>query len=407
MNTFKQTKLANGLTVVTETMPHVESVSLGVYVRTGSRTENAEIAGVAHFLEHMAFKGTEKRSAEDIAREIEDVGGHINAYTSRETTAYHLKLLKEDTELGIDILSDILQNPTFKQEEFEREQGVIMQELAASLDEPEEIVFDKLQETVYPNSAMGLSILGNKHSIQNMSVQKLKDFMADYYHTDNMVISAAGNLNHAEFVRLCETYFTKIPHRNKKGIITPDYAAGTVETLKDLEQAHIALCYKAMSSTDEHFYAANIFTSILGGGMASRLFQEIREKRGLAYSIYSYLASYSDCGNFGIYAGTDHSKVAETIEVVQDEIEKLKANITEKEIQRAKVGLIAGLKMSLESTDSRMGRMAKNQFIYGRHMEIEEIVTDIEKLTEKDILTAADSMTDPSTLAISVLKRPS
>lgn len=405
MEIYNETKLSNALTITTEHMPHVESISMGVYVRTGSRTENEENSGVAHFLEHMAFKGTDKRTAEDIAAEIEDVGGAINAYTSRETTAYHLKLLKEDTELGVDMLSDILQNPTFLEEEFKREQGVILQELAASLDEPEEIVFDNLQKTIYPNSAMGWSILGNKQSITNMSVTKLKTFMESYYHPQNMVISASGNVNHKDFVALCEKYFNKLKVNNKKSIITPEYHTGVIHTHKDLEQSHIVMCYNAMSSVDPHFYAANIFTSILGGGMASRLFQEIREKRGLAYSIYSYLASYSDCGNFGIYAGTDASQVEETIQVVQEEIERLKNDMTEHEINRAKIGLIAGLKMSLESTDSRMGRMAKNQFLYGRQMPVEEIVADIEKITVDDIKAAADAMTDKSTLSISTLGR--
>lgn len=403
--TYKQTILSNGLTITTESMSHVESISIGVYVRTGSRTETASTSGAAHFLEHMAFKGTKKRSAEDIAREIEDVGGIINAYTSRETTAYHLKLLKENTELGIEILSDILQNPTFLEEEFKREKDVILQELAASLDEPEEIVFDELQEITYPNCAMGWSILGNKQSITDMSVEKLKKFMQTHYHPKNMVLSASGYLDHQEFVNLCQKYFINLTQKDKQNIIKPIYHTGVIHTFKDLEQSHIVMSYDAMSNTDPHFYAANIFTSVLGGGMASRLFQEVREKRGLAYNIYSYLSSYSDCGSFGIYAGTDASKVDETIQVVGQEIENLKENITEEEMKRAKIGLISGLKMSLESTDSRMGRMAKNIFLYGRYMPIEEIVKDIENITLKDCQNAAEIMCNPKKLAISTLGR--
>jgi predicted Zn-dependent peptidase len=403
--TYAQTKLRNGLTITTETMLHVESISMGVYIRTGSRAETADISGVAHFLEHMAFKGTEKRNAEDIAREIEDVGGNINAYTSRETTAYHLKILKEDMELGVDILSDILQNPTFLEDEFKREQGVILQELAASLDEPEEIVFDNLQETIYSDTAMGWSILGNKQSIAKMSVEKLKKFMQAHYHPENMVISAAGHLNHQEFVDLCQKYFTKLSNQAKQKIITPTYHTGTAHTFKDLEQSHIVMSYEAMSNTDPNFYAANIFTSVLGGGMASRLFQEVREKRGLAYNIYSYLSSYSDCGSFGIYAGTDASQVEDTIDVIDQEIKKLKQNITEQEINRAKIGLISGLKMSLESTDARMGRMAKNIFLYDRYMPIEEIITNIEKISITDCQKAANTMSNPKTLSISTLGR--
>ncbi|KAB8151223.1 insulinase family protein [Kordia sp. TARA_039_SRF] len=405
MDTFNQTTLANGLTVVTETLPHVESVSMGVYVRTGSRTETAENSGVAHFLEHMAFKGTHSRSAEEIAMAIEDVGGNINAYTSRETTAYHLKVLKEDAELGVDILSDIIQNPAFLEEEFKREQGVILQELAASLDEPEEIVFDNLQEIIYPDHAMGWSILGTKKSILEMNIPKLKAFMKSYYHPENMVVSIAGNIQHQTAVDLCTGYFNKLTGQQKTVNTSPTYHAGARNTHKDLEQSHIALCFNAMSSTDPHFYAANIFTSILGGGMTSRLFQEIREKRGLAYSIYAYLASYSDCGTFGIYAGTDASQVQATIEVAQQEIQKLQQNITVKELNRAKVGLLAGLKMSLESTDSRMGRMAKNHFLYGRHMTIEEIVNDIERITLDEVIHASKVMTNPDDLALSTLGR--
>lgn len=400
---YQETKLSNGLIVASEHMASIESASVGVYVRTGSRAENEKNNGVAHFLEHMAFKGTVNRSAEDIAREIEDVGGNINAYTSRETTAYHLKVLKEDLPLAVDILGDILQNSTFNEEEIEKERLVILQELGQSIDEPDEMVFENLQSMTYKNHPMGRSILGTADTVNSINVDDLKEFMAKHYTAENMILSATGNVNHDEFVALAEKHFANLNHGTDDVYTAPTYTAGEYISHKELEQVHVVLSYEGFGISHPAYYAANIWVSILGGGMSSRLFQEVREKRGLAYNVYSYLSNHSDCGTFGIYAGTGKDSVDELLEVIDKEVEKSLTTITEAELNRAKAQLIAGVRMSQESTDSRMGRIARNLFVYKRFVPLSEIIEQVQAVDIEAVQNAGKLLSNKNTRALSIL----
>tara|TARA_R110000868_G_scaffold218576_1_gene469066 strand:- start:228421 stop:229641 length:1221 start_codon:yes stop_codon:yes gene_type:complete len=403
MSSYQETRLDNGFIIASECMPWVESASVGIYVRTGSRAETEQNNGVAHFLEHMAFKGTHKRSSEDIAREVEDVGGNINAYTSRETTAYHLKVLKEDLPLAVDILGDILQNSTFLEEEIERERQVILQELSETLDSPDEIVFENLQEITYPNHPMGRSILGTAKTVKSITVQDLRDFMDKHYTANNMVLSAVGNIQHEELVALGKKYFSNLKVAPKTEYIAPVYTGTDKIVKKKLEQVHIVMSYDGIPITHDAYFAANIWVSVLGGGMASRLFQEVREKRGLAYNIYSYLSNHSDCGTFGVYAGTGKESVQELLSVIDQEIARSLTDISEAELKRAKAQLIAGVRMSQESTDSRMGRIARNLFIYNRFVPLDEVIAGVENVTVEDVQNAGKILTNKATRALSIL----
>ena len=286
--TIRSTTLENGLRVVSDPMLSVESVSLGIWVDVGTRHENPKINGISHLLEHMAFKGTKRRSALAIAEEIEAVGGYINAYTTRESTAYYVRVLKKDVELGLDLLADILQNSTMETDELERERAVILQEIHQANDNPDDVIFDNFQETAYPEQAMGLQILGNAKVVSSLGRELVVDYMNDHYNSNTMVLSAAGKIDHDELVNLAHNSFKNLPP-GRKAIEEPAlYAGGQNLKTRTLEQAHIILGFEGVSYEDPDFHATSVLSTLLGGGMSSRLFQEIREKRGLAYSIYSF-----------------------------------------------------------------------------------------------------------------------
>ena len=383
------TTLPSGLTVVTERMERVETVSLGAYVGTGTRYEQAEENGVSHFLEHMAFKGTERRSAAAIAEAIEDVGGHINAYTSREQTAYYVKLLKEDLPLGADIIGDILCHSTFEAAEFERERGVILQEIGQANDTPDDIVFDHFQAAAYRDQAMGWPTLGTEPVIRALAPETLRRYMGAHYAPSNMVVAAAGNLHHDHVVELVERHFADLPRQHPAPAMPARYTGGEFREERDLDQVHIILAFPGVAYTDPDFHAAMLLSTLLGGGMSSRLFQEIREKRGLVYSIYSFAFPASDSGLFGIYAGTGESEAAELIPVTLGELAKVQTEITEAELRRARAQVKAGLLMSLESTGSRCEQIARQWQIFGRIVPVPEIVAKIEAVTEADIRRVA------------------
>jgi len=403
MSGYKETKFSNGLTVVSDHMSSVESASVGVYVRSGSRSEVPLNNGVAHFLEHMAFKGTERRTAEEIAREIEDVGGNMNAYTSRETTAYHLKMLKEDLPLAVDILGDILLNSTFEQQELERERGVILQELGETLDTPDDVVFENLQEVMYPNQPLGRSILGTEETIKAMSREQLQHFMSENYTASNMVISAAGHVDHDALVGLVEEHFANVNTVTAPEIEKGVYQAGAHIQQKELEQVHLALSWEGVNAHAPEYYDASVWTAVVGGGMASRLFQEVREKRGLAYSIFGYMSQYKDTGSFGVYAGTARKDVPELLQVLQTELAKAGESITDEELRRAKAQISAGVRMSQESTDARMGRMARDMFIEKRHVPLSEILQKVDAVTVDSACLAGRNMTVVEKRALSAL----
>ncbi|GFE92682.1 M16 family metallopeptidase [Acetobacter persici] len=394
------TRLPSGLIVVTERMERVETVSFGAYVSTGTRDETAEENGVSHFLEHMAFKGTERRSALQIAEEIENVGGHINAYTAREQTAYYVKLLKENLDLGIDIIGDILTHSTFDPTEIERERGVILQEIGQANDTPDDVVFDHFQATAYPNQPMGRPTLGTEDLIRTMSRDTLMRYMSAHYTTGNMVVAAAGNLHHEDVVRQVERHFADLGTTSLIPGTPSIYGGGEFRQEKDLDQAHVVLGFPSVGYNDPDYYAALMLSLLLGGGMSSRLFQEIREKRGLVYSVYSFNAPFLDGGVFGIYAGTGEKECAELVPVTLEELKKVQKNVGEDELARARAQLKASLLMSLESTGSRCEQIARQLQLFGRLIPVAETVARVEAVTTEDIRrVAARIFTQKPTLA--------
>ncbi|HEX7007970.1 MAG TPA: pitrilysin family protein [Alphaproteobacteria bacterium] len=390
--TVEVTTLKNGLRVATAAMPHVETVSLGIWVGVGTRDEPAECNGVAHLLEHMAFKGTTCRSARDIAEEIEAVGGHLNAYTSRESTAYFAKVLKQDVPLAIDILADILQHSTFDEEELAREREVVLQEIGQALDTPDDIIFDHFQEAAFPDQPLGRPVLGQAAVVGAMPRQALVDYMSSRYQAQHMVLAAAGNVRHEDVVSLAERHFTELPSGGANGRAPARYQGGAYRESKDLEQLHLVLGFPGIAFDDPDYYVYSVYSTLLGGGMSSRLFQEVREKRGLAYSIYSFSGSFVDGGLFGIYAGTGATQVEELIPVIGDQMEAVARAPDEAEIARARNQIKAGLLMSLESTNARSEQLANQLLVYGRPIPTAEIVERIDAVDAAAIRRVADRL---------------
>ncbi len=397
--TVKVTRLANGMRVVTDRMESVETVSIGVWVDVGTRHEPAAINGVAHLLEHMAFKGTARRSALDIATEIEAVGGHVNAYTSREHTAYYAKVLKADVGLAVDILSDIVQHSAFDPAELERERTVILQEIGQAQDTPDDVIYDLFQERAYPNQPMGQPVLGRADIIKTVHRDQVAGYLNDTYAAPGMLLVAAGNLTHEALVALAEKSFTALSPRSKATTEAARYEGGDHREERDLEQAHILLGFPGIAFSDRDYYAASLLSTAFGGGMSSRLFQEIREKRGLVYSIYSFAHSYSDGGIFGVYAGTGEDQAGELMPVLCDELKKLADGLLPVELERSRAQLKAGLLMSMEGTTARCEQQASHMLIYGRPLDPVELVKHIDAVDEDAVRRVARRLTSgPPTL---------
>lgn len=386
------TKCQNGLRIVTDIMPEIETISLGAWVNIGSMYEPKEINGISHLLEHMVFKGTKKRTAKQIAEEIENVGGYFNAATSRETTAFYIKVLKEDLNLAIDILSDILLNSTFETTEFNREKSVVLQEISQSIDTPDDIIFDYFQECAYPNQPCGRPILGSVEIVQSISRETLHEYLKNNYTPDRMVISASGNLDHNIFVSLIQKAFVKLEQKEGFSALDARYVGGEKRIIKDIEQANIVLGFPGVTIYDDNYFASNILSTILGGGMSSRLFQEVREKRGLTYSVYSFSSSSSKGGLFGIYAGTGENETNKTLEVICDELKKIQEHISEEELQRAKAQFKAGILMSLESPTNRSEQNAGHLLVFNRLIEKEELIEKINKVSLNDIYSLSKNI---------------
>ncbi|MGH7121445.1 MAG: M16 family metallopeptidase [Acetobacteraceae bacterium] len=386
---IRVTRLGSGLIVITEKMPRVETVSIGAYVAAGARFETAEENGISHFLEHMAFKGTERRSAAVIAEEIESVGGHINAYTAREQTAYYVKLLKEDLNLGADIIGDILGHSTFEPQELERERSVILQEIGQANDTPDDIIFDHFQEAAYPDQPVGRPVLGTAAVVERLKRGSLLSYMRTHYGAGNVVLAGAGALTHERVVALAERHFTDLPAHQSRAAPPADYHGGEHREVRDLDQVHIVLGFPSVGYADPDFYPVLLLATLLGGGMSSRLFQEVREKRGLVYSIYSFSVPYHDGGLFGIYAGTGEKEVAELMPVVVEELRKVQSEVGEAELARARAQAKASLLMSLESTGSRCEQLARQWQVYGRVIPTDETVAKIAAVGVADVERAA------------------
>ncbi len=393
--------------VVSDPMPSLETAAVGIWVDTGARHESLEENGISHVLEHMAFKGTESRSALDIAESIEAVGGHLNAYTSRDQTAYYARVLKDDVPLATDILGDILQHSIFEDEELLREKEVIVQEIGQTNDTPDDIIFDHLQETAYAGQAVGRSILGTAERVRGFSRETVSDYMKNRYLASKMVLSASGAVDHDELVAHAEACFSDLPLDGATDMEAASYTGGEYREERDLEQVHFALSVPGLSYQDDDFYAVQILSGLLGGGMSSRLFQEVREKRGLCYSVFSFSSSFADSGLFTVYAGTGEQQIGELGQVICDELIKVTEEITEAELARAKAQHKAGLLMGQENPAARCEVHARQLLIYDRIVSTSEITQKIESVTPAQLTSLANRLFSgarPSLAALGPIK---
>ena len=386
--------LSNGLRVVTEHMPGLESAALGIWVLAGGRHERVEQNGIAHFLEHMAFKGTTTRSALQIAEAIEDVGGFINAYTSREVTAYYTRVLREDTSLALDVIADILMNPVFDQREIEVERGVILQEIGQAHDTPDDVIFDWLQEEAYPDQPIGRTILGPSERVSAFSREDLLRFVAEHYGPEQMILSAAGAVDHDQLVKEAEAKFGSLAKRPLIEATPSLFRGGQKIVEKDLEQVHFTIGFDSPNYRDPDIYTAQIYGTAMGGGMSSRLFQEIREKRGMCYTIFAQAGAYSDTGLTMLYAGTSAEQIEELALVCMDEMKRAAEDMSEAEVQRARAQMKAGLLMGLESPSSRVERMARMIQIWGRVPDLSETIERVDAVGTYDVRKFAEALVD-------------
>jgi processing peptidase subunit beta len=383
------TELGSGLKVATRAMPQAHSLSVGIWVNAGARDERDSETGIAHMLEHMAFKGTKRRSARDIATEVENVGGYMNAHTSREETAYYLRLLPEYLDMGIDILADILTEPTMPDEEIERERGVIIQEIGQSLDTPDDIVFDMFANASYGTHTLGRPILGSVDSVSGFSRDNLKGFMARHYGAGQMLVTGSGAVDHDDFVRRVETRLAGLETAEHARRTAPQWLGGRLVETRDLEQTHLVIGLPSFGAQDDRRYALMLLSTLFGGGMSSRLFQEVREKRGLCYSIFSFASMYSDSGHFGIYAGTSAAQANEMLSVTASQLAELAAGVGSEELDRAKAQLRASLVMARESVAGCGESLARQIMLFGTPQDDAELLERIIGVSAADVSAVA------------------
>jgi predicted Zn-dependent peptidase len=389
----ERSELANGLIVISHAMPEVETISLGIWVGAGSRSEGNSEHGIAHFLEHMAFKGTARRSARDIAEEIEAVGGDLNAATSVDSTAYYSRVMRKDLPLALDILSDILLEPGFDSVELARERDVILQEIAASMDSPDDIVFDLVSEAAFPNQPVGRPILGTAASVSGFGRNHLGAYLGTHYHGPNMVLAAAGAVDHAALVAEAER---RLAGFHKKSPPQPDkarYAGGIKRSDKPFEQTHLVLAFEAPHYRAPDYFTAQILAGALGGGMSSRLFQEVRERRGLCYAIYAFATGLTDSGMFSIHAAGAPERAHDLFAVIRDELVlAAERGFTEAELGRVKAQLKMGLLAGLESSSARAEQLARQILIHGRILTTEELIERVERVQAGDIQSLVERL---------------
>jgi len=390
--TVRITTLNNGLRIITDDMPGIVTTTLGLWVEVGTRHEPPQINGISHFLEHIAFKGTTTRSAKQIAEEIENVGGHLNAYTSRENTAYHARVLEEDVPLALELIADIIQNSIFEKEEISREREVILQEIGQAFDTPDDIIFDYFQETAFPHHPLGRPILGRPAIIHKITGEDLKNYMKQEYTAPRMVFAATGAINHDQIVSLCQKHFTHLATHPTEDFAKASYQGGQFFDNRDLEQIHILLGFESCPYGHPDYYPLSVFSNLIGGGMSSRLFQEVREKRGLVYSIYSFITTFRDAGLFGIYAGTGENQVQDLLPTIKRVLKDFSKTLDDKEMNRSKAQLKAGLLMALENTSSRCEQLAQQMMIYKRHVPPQEIIEKVNEVSREDLLAAAERL---------------
>jgi len=384
--------LSNGFRIVVEPMPGLHSTALGIWITAGGRHERLDQNGIAHFLEHMAFKGTKRRSALQIAEEIEDVGGYINAYTSREMTAYYARVLEDDVPLAMDVISDIVLNPVFDPSEIEVERGVILQEIGQVLDTPDDVVFDWLQEVAYPGQPIGRTILGPSERVQGFARTDLERFVAEHYGPERMILSVAGAVDPETILAEAERLFGHLPRGGGDTSDRATFAGGERREVKALEQVHFALAFETPGYRDDALYAAQVYSTALGGGMSSRLFQEIRERRGLCYTIFAQTGAYADTGMTTIYAGTSAAQIGELAEITVDELRRAAEDMTEAEVARARAQLKAGLLIGLESPSARAERLARLVSIWNRVPGLDEVIGKIDAVDRARVTAFAERL---------------
>jgi len=403
----KQTTLSNGLTIVTETVDTVRSVALGIWVRAGSRYEPAPLAGISHFLEHTVFKGTKHRSTFEIASSLESVGGHLNAFTTKEYTCYHARFLSEYLEQAVDVLTDILLHPTFPPAEIEREKSVVLDELRDSKDVPEELAFDTFEEFLYPDNSVGRPILGNETSINSFNPEALSKYLDENYGPQNTIIVAAGFVNHQDLVALIADKYDR-PESIANGfepVLESSYTPGKEVRTKDIQQSHLITGLPIFSVFDERRYDIAVLNSILSGGMSSRLFQNIREAHGVAYQIFSFVNLYRDTGSFGVYLATDPLKRDLAVELTFNELDKMVKNpVNDAELEMVKAQYKSGVVMGDESMERRMMRLGRQQIYYGENLSLDKFIAKIEAIDVERIQVLARELFNPDRFFTSILE---
>lgn len=397
------TRLESGLRIVSESRRSVETVAIGVWVDVGARFETEDQNGLTHCLEHMLFKGTKTRTARDIAFEIEAVGGHMNAFTSRDNTTYYARVLKEDMELAVDLLADLVLNSVCDADELEREKDVILQEIGQTLDTPDDVVFDNLQSVAFKGQPIGRTILGEAETVKAFTHESLMKFMGQHYLASNIVISAVGNLDHGKLVSLVADKFTSLRMGERSAPEAAKFVGGVHMQDRPLEQLHLTLGWPGVSYHDDRYYAHQLYSTILGGGMSSRLFQEVREHRGLAYSVYSFSSSHAETGLFGIYAGTSPELVEGLAGVVHQEMAALTDGPTEQEFGIARAQLKAGLMMALEATTSRMEQLGRQILVFDRVIPVQEMIENVESVSLDHIKSVASEILDAGPPSVAVV----
>ncbi|HAV09013.1 MAG TPA: peptidase M16 [Rhodobacteraceae bacterium] len=400
--TVRLDRLANGFRVVSEHMPGLQSASIGIWVEAGARDERPEQNGIAHFLEHMAFKGTARRSALQIAEEIEDVGGYLNAYTSRESTAYYARVLQADVPLALDVIADIVLNPAFDPAEIEVERGVILQEIGQAYDTPDDIIFDWLQEAAYPDQPIGRTILGPEERVGAFQATDFRGFVAEHYGPGQLTLAAAGAVDHDALMRAAEQLFGHLAPIAAPKFAPATFVGGEARHVKKLEQAHVAMAFEGPAYRNAEVYTAQIYSGALGGGMSSRLFQEIREKRGLCYSIWSQTGAYDDTGMMTIYAGTSAGDLGDLMRITVDEMKRAAEDMSEAEVRRAQAQIKAGMLMGLESPSSRAERLARMVQVWDRVPDLSEMVEKIDAVSVADVRAHGEEMASKAALALAL-----
>lgn len=388
---FQNSKLSNGINVVTFNMPHVSSVSINIIVKVGSRYESRQESGISHFLEHMAFKGTKTRSAEEIAKEFDVIGGYFNAYTSREHTVYYSKVLSENFDKALEILADILQNSLFAKADIDKELSVIMQEMASVNDNPDELVYEKFYSLAFEDQPIGKSILGDAKNLAQFKKEDFLNFLRKYYTAENIYISVAGNISHDRAINCTEKYFLLVrPSFSLPKIVPAKYKGGFVHTKKVLEQTSMALGFESVPySNVTEFYYAQILSVIFGGSISSRLFQRIRETLGLAYSVGSFNSSYYDSGIFSIYTGSDQQNVEKLLNNLIIEIHKIREHISEEELQRAKSQIKTSILIAEERPEYKSEEIGKNFALFGKYFSTDDVLDVIMNINTRNLTECA------------------